>query len=335
MLAVVVDEPGRFSVQEVPKPKAQAGEVLVEVKTCGLCGTDVHIAHGQFPASPYPITPGHEFAGVVVELGPGVDSLQLGDRVAVDPTLSCGACRNCREGHLNLCERWGAIGDTVAGGLAEYVAVPARLCYSLPQRMSWGEGALIEPLSCAVWAMKRLRVEPGFRALVTGGGTMGLLLAQLLPRIGAISVDVVEPNESRRAAAEEVGVNRVWAPAELTELHTIAPGGFDLVVDATGIPAVIEDGLTMVQRGGTFLIFGVAPATATTRMRPFDIYNGDLSIVGSMAVNQTFGAAVRLASTLQLLPLLAPPKGLGAYSDEIEHFGGGDRPKQQLVPGML
>jgi len=332
MRAVVVERPEVFGVRDVEEPKPGPGEVLVEVRACGLCGTDVHIAHGEFPASPYPLIPGHEFAGIVVAHGEGVQSPAVGTRVAVDPTLACGRCEACKEGHPNICANWGAIGDTVNGALAERVAVPARLCYEIPDSLSWGEAALIEPVACAVWALHRTRPQPGGRTLILGGGTMGLLLAELLLHHGASRVTVVEPNADRRAIAREIGVNTVLAPDEQDALQGLAPDGFDLVADATGIPSVIQGGLGNVRRGGTFLVFGVAPAEAETVFHPFDVYNRDMSIIGSMAINYTYGPAVRLAPVLRLRPLLAPLAPLESYPEQIASFGKGRWPKQQLAP---
>jgi D-arabinose 1-dehydrogenase-like Zn-dependent alcohol dehydrogenase len=125
MRAIVIDQPGSFRVAKVPDPVPRAGEVIVKVECCGICGTDLHILAGEFPPTPYPITPGHEFAGLVVARGPDADDggrprLEEGDRVAVDPSLYCGWCRRCRAGRDNLCANWGAIGDTVDGAFAEY-----------------------------------------------------------------------------------------------------------------------------------------------------------------------------------------------------------------------
>ena len=336
MRAVVVARPGVYGVEQVDSPVARAGEVVVEVRACGLCGTDVHIAHGEFPPAPYPLIPGHEFAGVVVAVGEGVDAPLLGARVAVDPTLSCGRCTPCRQGHTNLCERWGAIGDTVAGGLAERVAVPAANCYTVPAGLDWGAAALIEPLACAVWGARRAQPAPGATVLITGGGTMGLLLGQVLRRVGAARVVVAEPHPGRRQIAEEVGLDHAAAPDDaeaLAAAAATADARFDLVADCSGRPAVIREAMGRVRRGGTFLVFGVAPTGAEVPVRPYDLYFGDMTIVGSMAINGTFGAAVRLAPTLALRPLLAPALDLAAYPEAIEAFGRGMHPKQQLHPG--
>ncbi len=344
MRAVVVERPGTFSVRDVEPPRPGPGEVAVEVRACGLCGTDVHIAHGEFPPSPYPLIPGHEFAGVVVACGPGVSEPKRNTRVAVDPTLTCGRCDACREGRGNLCSHWGAIGDTVAGGLAERVVVPAANCHPLPPGLGWGEAALIEPLACALWGARRARLRAGDTVAILGGGTMGLLLAQVLRRQGASWVTVVEPRADRRALALEIGADAAVPPAGdgtttngATGPDTGAPeggaGGFALVADATGRPEAIEQGLGWVRRGGTFLQFGVAPQAARVPLSPYAVYFNDLTIVGSMAINGTFPAAVRLAPTMALMPLLAPARGLDAYAEAIAGFGRTAKPKQQLWPG--
>jgi len=137
MRAVIIDKPGRLRVAAASDPEAGPGEVVVQVGCCGICGTDLHILDGEFPPTPYPIIPGHEFAGTVVSAGPGVSDLAEGTRVAVDPSLFCGRCGYCRAGRGNLCTDWGAIGDTVNGAFAQYVAVPAGNAYRLPADLGW------------------------------------------------------------------------------------------------------------------------------------------------------------------------------------------------------
>ncbi|WP_007024293.1 alcohol dehydrogenase catalytic domain-containing protein, partial [Saccharomonospora iraqiensis] len=197
MRAVVVDEPGTVRVAEVPDPVPGPGEVVVRVGACGICGTDLHIADGHFPPTPYPIVPGHEFAGEVVALGPDVGAGRaVGERVAVDPSRFCGACGPCRAGRGNLCAGWGATGDTVDGAFAEYVAVPAATCHRMPEGMTDRQGALVEPVSCAVHGLRRIGVEVGERFLVVGAGTMGLILSRLLRASGA-RVTVVDRDPAR------------------------------------------------------------------------------------------------------------------------------------------
>ncbi|HZA44528.1 MAG TPA: alcohol dehydrogenase catalytic domain-containing protein, partial [Rubrobacter sp.] len=161
MKAAIIEKPGDIRVRTVDDPTPGRGEIVVKVGACGICGTDLHIADGDFPPTPYPIVPGHELAGELVALGPDVAGLAEGQRVAVDPSLYCGHCRFCRVGKGNLCENWDAIGDTVSGGFAEYVAVPAANAYVVPETVSYRHAALIEPLSCAVHGMHVLSPRMG------------------------------------------------------------------------------------------------------------------------------------------------------------------------------
>jgi len=208
MRAIVLDRPGRFRVAKVPDPTPGPGQIVVKVDCCGICGTDIHIMDGEFPPTPYPITPGHEFAGTVAAIGRDVRiDLPVGTKVAVDPSLYCGYCRRCRSGRDNLCENWAAIGDTVDGAFAEYVAVPAANAHLLPDGIDGQLGAMIEPLACAVHGLRRLGGVFGDTVVLTGAGTMGLLLLQLLVHAGAGPVTVVDRVPDRLEVARKLGVS--------------------------------------------------------------------------------------------------------------------------------
>jgi 2-desacetyl-2-hydroxyethyl bacteriochlorophyllide A dehydrogenase len=289
MRALVIQTPGHYSVETVPDPRPKPDEVVVKVGAVGICGTDAHIVAGEFPPTPYPIVPGHEFAGQVVEVGSHADAT-LGSRVAVDPSLFCGRCDFCAIGRGNLCERWGAIGDTVNGAMAEYVTVPAANCHRLPDGLSLAAGALIEPLSCAVHAFDLLPRLLGSRCLIYGAGTMGLLLLQLARAAGAVSISVVDLNVARLDVARALGADETAVHADEFD----RPRGWEVVIEATGAIPAIEDGIGRVRRGGVYQQFGVAPGTATAAISPFRIYNDEITVVGSMAVLHSFGRAVEL-----------------------------------------
>lgn len=329
MLAAVVDEPGAVRVGTVPDPSAGDGQVVVRVGACGICGTDLHIADGHFPPTPYPIVPGHEFAGEIVEVGTNVaGGWRSGERVAVDPSLFCGRCGPCRAGHGNLCENWGAVGDTVDGGFAEYVAVPAANCYRLPDEMTFRQGALVEPLSCAVHGLRRIGAEPGEHVLVIGAGTMGLLMQQLLQRAGA-RVTVVDRNPLRTPTATTLGAHAT--ATDVTDLHGER---FDAAVDCTGAPAAIEAGFDSLRRGGRLLIFGVAQEDARARLSPFRIYNDELTIVGSMAVLHSYGAALDLIASggVATEPLLTETNALTEFPKALEKMRNASGIKTQVLP---
>src|SRR6185312_15725633 len=255
MRAIVLDRPGRFRVAKVPDPTPGPDQIVVKVDCCGVCGTDIHIMDGEFPPTPYPITPGHEFAGTVAAVGPEVAiDLPLGAKVAVDPSLYCGYCRRCRSGRDNLCENWAAIGDTVSGAFAEYVAVPAVNAHLLPDGVDGQLGAMVEPLACAVHGLRRLGPLFGDTVVLTGAGTMGLLLLQA----GAGPVTVVDRVADRLAVARKLG-----AAHTASGLSDLDGERFEIAVDATGVPAVVDGVSGLLDRGGRLLVFGVSPAEAT------------------------------------------------------------------------
>jgi 2-desacetyl-2-hydroxyethyl bacteriochlorophyllide A dehydrogenase len=331
MRAAIVDRPGSIRVGEVPDPKPRDRQVVVKVGACGICGTDLHIADGHFPPTPYPIIPGHEFAGEIVELGADVPGdWRIGDRVAVDPSLFCGYCMPCRSGHGNLCANWGATGDTVDGGFAEYVGVPAANCYRMPEAMTWEQGALVEPVSCAVHGLRRVGVEVGERFLVVGAGTMGLLMQQLLQRAGA-SVTVVDRNTARLGRATDLGARAV--AGDVTELDGEK---FDAAADCTGAAPAIEAAFDSLRRGGRLLVFGVAPAEARVSLSPFRIYNDEITVVGSMAVLNSFGTALDLVASgaVDTDSLLTDTLPLEQYPDALALMRSGAGLKVQVLPGV-
>lgn len=295
MRAVVIEQPGKFAVQEVADPVPGPGEIVVAPRAVGICGTDLHIIDGEFPPAPYPLIPGHEFAGEIVALGTGVTDLSQGQRVAVDPSLFCGHCVYCRRQRGNLCLNWEATGDTVNGAFAEYVAVPAVNAYPIPDTMSWAAGALVEPLSCVVHGLRRLAIAPGSELLIVGAGTIGLLLLQAARRSGAATVAVVDLDSARRERATRFGADLVAGSVD--ELLASRGIGFEYAIEATGVPAATEAAIAGLCRGGTMLIFGVSPAEARIALSPFRTYNDEISIIGSMAVLNTFEPAVNLMTS--------------------------------------
>ena len=331
MRAVVWETPGKLAVTEVPDPSPGHGQLVVKVGACGICGTDVHIADGEFPPTPYPIVPGHEFAGRVAAVGDGVPGeWREGTRVAVDPSLFCGHCPACHAGRGNLCANWNAIGDTVDGAFAEYVAVPHRNAYPIPDGVSDAQGALIEPLACAVHGLRRIGPVIGQDVLVMGAGTMGLLLMQLLNRAGARSVAVVDRKASRLEAATAVGAASVAQDVRALDLPAVS-----VAVDATGAPAAIEAAFGRLDRGGRLLIFGVTSGDAEISLSPFRIYNDEITVLGSMAVLDSFGAAADLMAdgAIATGPLLGDPYPLDGFPEALASVRAGEGIKIQVAPG--
>ncbi|THA23735.1 alcohol dehydrogenase [Streptomyces sp. RKND-216] len=329
MKAALVEAPGKVSLTTVPDPAPGPRQVVVDVAACGLCGTDLHILQGEF-APTLPVVPGHEFAGEVVAVGSEVTELAVGDRVAVDPSLYCYECRYCRAGHNNLCDRWAAIGVTTAGGAAEYAVAPVANCVKLPDHVRTQDAALIEPLSCAVRGYDVLRSSLGSHVLIYGSGTMGLMMLELAKRTGAASVDVLDLNPARLATAKQLGCTGAAARAE--ELDR--PQGWDLVIDATGNAAAIQDGLGRVAKAGTFLQFGVADYATTATIDPYRIYNQEITITGSMAVLHSYERAAELFAAGVLDPdvFVSDRMPLADYPAALDRFAAGQGRKILVVP---
>lgn len=329
MQAAVIKAVGEVAVITVEDPTPQPRDVVVQVAACGICGTDLHILAGEFAPS-LPIIPGHEFAGTIVAVGSNVTELKPGQKVAVDPSLYCNECHYCRLGRNNLCERWNAIGVSVPGGAAEYALAPVANCVVLPDHVRVQDAALIEPLSCAIRGYDVLNSQLGAHILIYGSGTMGLMMLQLAKRCGAASVDVVDINPSRLETAIALGCSNAVTSADELE----RPRGWELVIDATGAAAAIQDGLPRVAPGGTFLQFGVTATSTRVEIEPYRIYNKEITITGSMAVLHSFERAADLFATGLLDPnvFISDRLPLADFEEALTRFQHGIGRKIQLLP---
>ena len=331
MRAVVLERPGQVVVQTRPDPTPGEDEVVVRVSACGICGSDLHLFDGDIPGIAYPFVPGHEFAGEVVDVGREVTGFRVGQRVAADPSLPCGLCTPCRRGRISLCRNFGAIGGTVDGAFAEYVRVPSRNVFALPDEISDTAGALLEPLACVVHGMQVLSPAPGDSILIVGAGAIGLMLLELALHSGPARVVVVERHAERLRAAGQRGAE---VHATVEDALAGEPGGFAGVIDATGAPAAIEDAFGAVAAGGTFLLFGVAPADAVVELSPYRIYRDEISVVGSMSVGHSFAPAIALMASgrLDLERLVTHTVGLDGVEGALALMRGGGALKCHVDP---
>ena len=306
--------PAEYPVSCSPQSWA-AGSALL------FLGTDAHIFRGEYMAE-YPIVGGHELAGTIAALGPGVTEWREGDRVAVDPNIFCGDCYFCKSNRANHCQRFSAVGVTRDGGFAEYVSAPARNLYSVPDDLSLDDAALVEPVSCVVYALQRVRVLAGSSALIFGAGPMGQLLLQGLRRSGAASVTVVDRVTSRLELARQLGAEGVVLAAgdepPRDQLRALQPLGFDVVVDATGLPKVVERMFEFAKPTAKILFFGVCPKGETAAISPYEVFQNDWEIYGSFALRYTFYPVIDLiypgvAGSADRLSPLAARRAYPAY----------------------
>jgi 2-desacetyl-2-hydroxyethyl bacteriochlorophyllide A dehydrogenase len=331
MQAVVIEAPANVRVTELPEPEPGAGEVIVEVALTGVCATDLHMLDGDFATARFPIVPGHEVTGTVVAAGDAVVSPLPGDRVVIDPGVPCMTCLLCRQGRPNLCEHRNAVGITLNGGAADRVLVSARNCHVIGESMPPSAAVLAEPLACVLHAFDMVPRTSGRRVLIYGAGTIGLLAVQVARSLGAQSVDTVEVDTDRLLIAQKLGAAEIFAPGGL--------GGradWDLVIDASGSPTAISDGLGRLQRGGTFLQLGVAPGDAVVPLSPYQVFARELTIVGSMTTRHTFPGALRLLEngTIDSELIVEEPVPLSHYAEAVEMVRGRNSLKVVVSPGV-
>ena len=292
MKAVVIEKPRHFQIRDLPYPKPKEQEVTLDVRACCVCGTDIHLLDGEFKGAAYPLIPGHEFSGTVREIGPGVTYVKPGDRVAVEPLMSCGHCYFCKTGKLNQCLHGLVIGHSASkeglrldGGFSENVVVPAKNLIPLADRVSFEAGSFIANLGTIVYAIRRAQLQPGMSVLVFGTGANGLILAELSKKSGAPVVVVTGRTKSRLEVARTMGIDETVVADETQEreLNRIAPLGFDVVFEATGSARIVERAFRFVKRGGKIVLYGLVPAQDQSAVNPFDICRRDLQIIGSFS----------------------------------------------------
>lgn len=293
MKTAVILQPKELRIQELPLLQPAAGEILVRVMASGICGTDVHIFQGEYLGS-YPIIPGHEFAGVVEQVGSEVTRFKPGDRVAVEPNLPCDNCVNCLNNRQNFCLNWQAIGVTRPGGMAQYVCVPEKAIFDIGS-LPFEQGAFMEPLSCVLHGLERLDLEMAARVAILGAGPIGLLLMQGLRLNGAAELVVVDKNPQRAALAQTLGADR-----SLTDLDKLERDAYDAVVDATGSVAAMSRTLDFVRPGGKILLFGVPPAGAKMTVEAFPIFRKGLTILSSFTSLRNSYQALGLIKSRQV-----------------------------------
>src|SRR5579859_3329323 len=278
MEAAQIVAPEQTRVFEADKPTPGPDDVLIEVAAAGICGTDLHIFHGEYMAA-YPIIPGHEFSGTVVAVGENVRRYKVGDRVTADPNIPCNRCPACQRNEPNQCENLSVIGVTRSGAFSQYVTAPEGNVFSIGD-MPFDQAALIEPLACVVWGLKRVQVQPGDAVAIFGAGPMGCLLLQAIKHSGAANVVMTDSVPWRLEQAAALGATEtVLADSQQgARLKALFPAGYDIVVDATGIPKVLEQTFQYTRARGKVWVFGVCPVGAPATFIPYDVFRKDLTI---------------------------------------------------------
>ncbi len=338
MKAAVLHAVGDLRFEDVPTPDIRENEVLLRVKACGVCGTDVHFLHGEW-AVKMPLIPGHEFSGQIAEVGRSVGTVSTGDRVSIDPNVVCGVCKNCRRTERShLCSNIRAIGVDVDGAFAEFVRAPEAVVYRLPDSVDFETGAMTEPVGCAIRGFDNTRTTLGDTVVVIGAGPMGLILLQMALLQGAAKVLTIEPMEGRRRVAEKLGASRTINPFQEDVAKAVAEetegNGPEVVFEAVGSAMTIEMALEIAGRGSRVNLFGVAPQTDIVKVRPFMLYDKELKISASFRDPFTFDRAIQLLANgrIDCKPLITNKFPLSKINEAFRTF---ETMKQETIKIMV
>jgi L-iditol 2-dehydrogenase len=312
--------PGEIVIEERPVPEPGPGQALVEVSAVGVCGSDVHwFTEGRIGelAVSGPLVLGHEACGVVRALGPGTSRLQVGQRVTMEPGVPCRRCRACRQGQYNLCPdiRFFAT-PPVDGTFARFVAHDEDFCYPLPDNMSDDAGALVEPLSVAVWAARKAHLGIGDRVLVTGAGPIGLLVTAVARAAGASEVVVTDTQVARLALATKMGATAVVeAGADIG----LADMGADVLIECSGATAALHAGLRGLRGGARAVVVGMSPEERVPVPLSF-LQNREIELTGTFRYANTYPTALALAAsgTVRLDDIVSGHYGLHEVADALQ-----------------
>ncbi|GAB3597876.1 alcohol dehydrogenase catalytic domain-containing protein [Microbacterium tumbae] len=324
MRAVQYVGPERAQVVELADPAVGPGDVRIAVERVGVCGTDLHVHRGTIPVA-YPVVPGHEIGGIVDEVGEHVTTLSPGQRVAVNPNVPCGVCAVCRRRPSMQCQSLRSFGVLENGGAAGFIVVPEGNVFAvgdMPMEMT----PFVEPVACVMNGLDRLAPSAGEHALVFGAGPSAAVMIAGLRHRGVTEVTVAAPDGFKLEAMSGFGATtllplaRDASPSGQPALAEAARGSrFGLVVDVTGAPAVAEAALDLVGDGGSVMLYGVAAPEATIRLRPYDLFRRDLTVLGSFAQTSSMAAAIEFlnAGAFDPAPLVTHHFDLADWSDAL------------------
>lgn len=345
MKALVLTAPSHLEFSDFPAPEPAADEVLLRIRACGICGSDLHGWDGSSGRRHPPLIMGHEAAGEIVGMGADVQGWAVGDRVTFDSTQSCGHCAYCQSGQVNLCDNRQVFGVAPAeyrrhGAFAELLAVPARLLYRLPDDMSFTAAAMVEPVSIAVHAVRRVQSLPKRSAVVVGAGMIGLLVVQALRVAGAERIIAIDLDEGRLALARQLGatdVLRSGAADVATEVKRLTDGqGADVAFEVVGYAATLNLALDTLRRGGAAVLVGnVAPRTDAFPLQA--VVTRELTLFGSCGSAGEYPECIDLIArgAIQVEPLISAvaPLSEGArWFKDLSVPGAGGRMKVILQP---
>lgn len=325
MLQQVMTAPGKIEFREIETPVPKAGEVLIRIMKIGVCGSDIHVWHGKHPFTSYPVTQGHEVSGEIAALGAGVENLEVGQKVTIQPQVVCGKCYPCRHGKYNLCETLKVMGFQTIGVASEYFAVDAAKVTPLPQEMSFDEGAMIEPLAVAVHAVRKFGDMQGMRVAVLGAGPIGILVAQAAKGMGAESVLITDISDLRLEKARQCGVDFCVNTRETdfgeALVSSFGPDKADVIYDCAGNNVTMGQAIRCARKGSTIILVAVFAGMAEVDLAVLNDHELDLNTT-MMYRNEDYLEAIELvrAGKVDLKPLISKHFAFRDYAEAYRYI---------------
>ena len=321
----------RFTLDDAPEPVAAPGQVVVDVHAAGICGTDIHATQGLFPWTP-PLIMGHEYSGIIRDVGRGVSRRMIGRAVACEPSYGCGRCPACANGRISQCPR-----ATRVGGFAERVALPLSCTHPLPRGLDPVTAALAEPAACCLSGLEMYRMPRDATVLVIGGGIMGLITMAMAKKRGAHRLIVSDPLEERRAIARKLGAQVVIDPTRESldeRMRELTKGrGPDVVCEAVGKPELVAEALRLVRPTGVVQLVGVNPKGSHLPLDLFDVHFREISVHGAYGRGTAFRRALALLPKLGLKRLVTGRFPLERIGEAFTHASAGRGAKTVIMPG--
>lgn len=305
MKAGVFYEKHNFKIEEIEKPTPKEDEVLIKVMACGVCGTDIHIFEGDegAAATPYGTVLGHEFSGIIEEVGKNVKEVKVGDRVCVDPNKLCGNCYYCKNAIGHFCENMIGIGTTVNGGFSEYCVVPQSQVYKIADTTSYLEAAMCEPVACCMHGIDLCNIKTDDNVVVIGCGMIGMIMLQLAKNAGASKVIAVEPEESKREFVKKIGADFAIDPINEDVKEALKKNGIDRVtkvIECVGRTSTMEQAIDIAGKKAIVMFFGLTAPNDTISVKPFEIFKKELEIKASYINPYTQSRALEMIDSKRI-----------------------------------
>lgn len=325
MLQQVMTKPGKIEFREIPIPEIKDDEVLIKITHIGICGSDIHVFHGEHPFTSYPVTQGHEVSGEIVSVGKDVAAFKPGQKVTVQPQVTCGKCHPCRHGKYNLCEELKVMGFQTTGMASQFFVTDAARVIALPEKVSLVEGAMIEPLAVAVHAIRRAGDISGMKIVVLGAGPIGNLVAQTAKGLGAAEVMITDISDFRLKKAAECGIDHcVNTKAEnLGEAiaKTYGPDKADVIYDCAGNNVTIGQAIQYARKGSMIILVAVFASMASIDLAVANDHELDINS-SMMYRREDYVTAIELVQSgkVKLRPLVSKSFPFKQFSDAYQYI---------------